>query len=234
MEGVNNKKIPPTPPLQGGQIGRWQKIAAAALAIFAVLAIGMWMVQFKKSIQSPLARKSGGNAKVETQNIASLQDENNDEALKNKDTDVDGLSDYDELNIYKTSPYLEDSDSDGFSDKQEIDNGKDPNCPAGRDCYRSGVVEGDKAVTSEGEKNKQQVNDSLTNLLNQTGTALPSAGGQQETGAGGSAAAESLLGGSLDAPTLRQMLLNAGMQKEALDKISDAELMKSYSEVSNK
>ncbi len=37
-----------------------------------------------------------------------------------KDTDGDGLSDYDELYTYGTSPYLVDSDSDGVSDYDEI------------------------------------------------------------------------------------------------------------------
>lgn len=55
--------------------------------------------------------------------------------LKNKDTDQDGLSDYDELNIYNTSPYLADTDSDGMTDKAEVDTNDDPNCPVGQDCF---------------------------------------------------------------------------------------------------
>ncbi len=58
---------------------------------------------------------------------------NNDE-LKMKDTDSDGLSDYDELNVYGTSPYLKDSDGDSYSDKIEIDSNNDPNCPKGTEC----------------------------------------------------------------------------------------------------
>ncbi|MFH1111794.1 MAG: hypothetical protein V1712_01850 [Patescibacteria group bacterium] len=54
--------------------------------------------------------------------------------LKNKDTDLDGLSDYDELYIYKTSPYLKDTDSDGYTDDTEIKTGNNPNCPTGQTC----------------------------------------------------------------------------------------------------
>lgn len=56
------------------------------------------------------------------------------ELQKTKDTDRDGLSDYDELYLYHTSPYLADSDSDGIQDAVEIAQGTDPNCPSGKPC----------------------------------------------------------------------------------------------------
>lgn len=56
------------------------------------------------------------------------------EEQKNTDTDGDELTDYEELYVYKTSPYLADSDSDGFTDSEEIASGNDPNCPTGKDC----------------------------------------------------------------------------------------------------
>ena len=56
------------------------------------------------------------------------------EASKTKDTDLDGLVDYDELAVYKTSPYIVDSDSDGYDDKTEIFSGNNPNCPVGKTC----------------------------------------------------------------------------------------------------
>jgi Bacterial TSP3 repeat len=45
-----------------------------------------------------------------------------------KDTDQDGLSDYDEKYVYGTSPYLADTDSDGISDYEEISTGQKPLC----------------------------------------------------------------------------------------------------------
>lgn len=56
------------------------------------------------------------------------------EALKKKDTDTDGLDDYSELYVYKTSPYLKDSDSDGTEDSTEIAQGEDPNCAPNMPC----------------------------------------------------------------------------------------------------
>lgn len=43
------------------------------------------------------------------------------------DTDKDGISDFDEVNIYKTNPELSDTDNDGVTDGIEIARGYDPN-----------------------------------------------------------------------------------------------------------
>ncbi|MDO8571425.1 MAG: hypothetical protein Q7R79_02000 [bacterium] len=63
--------------------------------------------------------------------------------LKAVDTDGDTLSDYDELYIYRTSPYLADTDSDGYKDNEELAKGYDPNCPSGRDCTGNDVAKKD-------------------------------------------------------------------------------------------
>ena len=55
-------------------------------------------------------------------------------ALQKKDSDNDGLTDYDELYLYSTSPYLADTDSDGYSDKTEVDSGNNPNCAPNTTC----------------------------------------------------------------------------------------------------
>lgn len=53
---------------------------------------------------------------------------------RKQDSDTDTVNDYDELYIYKTSPYLADSDSDGLLDGAEIAAGQDPNCAKGASC----------------------------------------------------------------------------------------------------
>lgn len=59
------------------------------------------------------------------------------QAQKSRDTDGDTMNDYDELYVFRTSPYLTDTDSDGVDDAQEIRLGKDPTCPEGQDCLRT-------------------------------------------------------------------------------------------------
>jgi hypothetical protein len=46
------------------------------------------------------------------------------------DTDGDGISDFDEVNLYKTNPNSPDTDQDGVNDNVEITGGFDPNNPA--------------------------------------------------------------------------------------------------------
>ncbi|MDZ7798634.1 MAG: hypothetical protein U5L76_03365 [Patescibacteria group bacterium] len=47
--------------------------------------------------------------------------------IKKADTDSDGLSDYEEVYIYKTDPKNKDTDGDGFSDGEEVDKNYNPN-----------------------------------------------------------------------------------------------------------
>ena len=49
------------------------------------------------------------------------------------------MNDYDELYQHGTSPYLKDSDSDGFNDAEEINSSNDPNCPRGQTCVSADV-----------------------------------------------------------------------------------------------
>lgn len=62
-----------------------------------------------------------------------LIDSQTDKTLKTdekKDSDGDGIPDIKEIEVYGTDPFKFDTDSDGYSDKQEIDAGYDPLTPA--------------------------------------------------------------------------------------------------------
>ncbi len=112
-------------------LSKEQKIGFVLLFVFAILAVGLGFLQIRNSLYGPFAL----NKTVPT----SLVDElNTPEILQFRDTDMDGLNDFEELYIYTTSPYLADTDSDGISDSQEIGKGTNPNCAEGRDC--TGVV----------------------------------------------------------------------------------------------
>ena len=200
----NNQEDNSLPPRQ--PLGKKQKMAAAFLVVFALVFVGLWIVQFKKNLKEPFAPKSSQNT---TDNNLK---EDNQADLRLIDTDKDGLSDWDELNIYKTSPYLEDSDSDGILDKDEVKNGEDPNCPKGQICEDSLMK--DDASDDGGDVPVFNLN---------IGT---SSQGQTDL--------QGVLEGQADAAALRKSLLEAGMDPNMLNKIDDDTLMKSYQEILNK
>jgi len=194
----------------GQSLGKNQKIAVAILGVLAVAVIIAWMVQLKKSINSPFSY----NPTETTESTTTCQGPECQESLKTKDTDKDGLTDWDELNVYETSPYLEDSDSDGVSDREEIETGADPNCPAGRDC---------SALANISSESSEEASSTELDLnLGSTGEELTS---DQEK------ILQDILGGQIDASALREMLLGAGMDKDLLNQISDEDLLASYKEV---
>lgn len=52
-----------------------------------------------------------------------------DITLTRQDSDNDGISDFDEVNLYSTDPFTADSDGDGYSDGAEVVGGFDPTDP---------------------------------------------------------------------------------------------------------
>lgn len=203
-----------------GAVGKSHKIAAFFLVVLTFFAFGMWIVQFKSNLVGP-----GGRSDSEGIN-SSLSEAESAESSKQKDTDKDGLSDWDELNYYNTSPYLEDSDSDGITDKQEIASGTNPNCPTGKECAGEEFVNN----TNDGPEQLNAELEKLNDLLVNTSTTTPplNLDGTQSSQPEN---LQNILSGQSDAQSLRKMLLEAGMDEKMLGQISDDDLMKSYSDV---
>ncbi len=193
-----------------GRLPQPQKIAVSILAVLAVLIVIFWVWQMKAQINHPFSYPLNANVSqsASSTDIAAV--------LKSRDTDGDGLSDYDEIYVYHTSPYLEDTDSDGIPDKKEIDQGTDPNCPQGQNCNAlAPVATGTPATLAPLESAS-----TTPENLNASGTD--------------STALQNALSGKIDAATLRQLLIASGANKAELEKISDVDLMKSYQETLNK
>ena len=99
------------------------------LVVIVVFVFSFWQTQ--NHIKAPFKTKKDNNAIASQETVTATQDV---EAMKKMDTDGDGLSDYLEQYVYGTSAYIEDSDSDGISDKNEVIVGQDPMCAQGTDC----------------------------------------------------------------------------------------------------
>lgn len=189
-------------------LSKGRKITAGVLVVFAMAIVVIWFSELKNNLD-PLARIKKESALKSDSNF--LQQIDSEENLRIKDSDGDGLSDRDELGLYKTSPYLEDSDSDGFNDKNEVDSSNDPNCPTGRNCSIVSILDNASFNNNINSENLTQniLKDTTNNAFDQ---------------------ATNLLNAPTNANTLRQILINSGFDKVALDKISDEDLIKAYQE----
>ncbi len=177
-----------------GSVGlsKEQKIGVILLSVFSVFAVGLGILQIRNTMYAPFALNNKISPLVR-------DDINSNEALMYRDTDKDGLNDFDELYVYSTSPYLADTDSDGISDKAEVDKGTDPLCPEGQSCTEAGVN-----------------GDTLPN-------SVPFASASSTLGPAPST--EDLQKILADPAATRKMLIDAGFDKTVLDKTSDADLM---------
>lgn len=110
-------------------LSRGQKTGFVLLLLFAILTISLGTLQLRNTIYGPFVVRLSN----ESDPAASLLS-NETLRLQQIDTDQDGLTDYEELSFYETSPYLPDTDSDGIDDKVEIDRGTNPLCVEGSAC----------------------------------------------------------------------------------------------------
>ena len=182
-------------------IAKENRFGKIALVIVGILALGLGVYRVSYGVKAPfIKRPSAGNFEFKSE-------EQQIEEKKYKDTDNDGLSDYEEEYVYETSPYLKDSDSDGIDDKTEIDKGTDPNCPEGQKCAAlpdllpGGAASGTPAAA-----------DLLGGDLNLSGLAN-----------GG-------VSGPMSPDQIRELLKKAGAPESTLKDVSDDDLLKLYQE----
>ena len=174
------------------------RLTTIALVVIGGLTLLLGVFNIRQTIKATFFGELG--ASDVTLNQAEQNQLNN---LRFKDTDSDGVTDYDELYVYNTSPYLADSDSDGTDDNTEIAAGTDPNCN-GADCMQ--IRTGNQTVSTNTAPS------GTVNTSSTTNTAVAGTAGTPTTA------------------EIRQTLLNAGVAQEMLDQIDDATLLQLYQE----
>ncbi|TSC84676.1 MAG: Peptidoglycan-associated outer membrane protein [Parcubacteria group bacterium Gr01-1014_13] len=179
-------------------LSKEQKIGVILLSVFSVFAIGLGILQIRNTMYAPFSL---------SKKIPPLirDDINSTEALMYRDTDKDGLNDFDELYVYATSPYLADTDSDGLEDKAEVDKGSDPLCAEGQSCGEVGV--------SEDVLLGAPIIPSVTSTL------------------GPEPSPEDINKILSDPAQVRKILLDSGLDKKIIDATSDADLMKMVKDI---
>lgn len=199
------------------KVGKGQKIAVTGLVIFAIFVLFMWSNQLKNNINGHFNYSDPEDAGEEDCADGSCG-ENFEMTQKLSDTDNDGISDWDELNVYGTSPYLEDSDSDGHSDLEEIAAKEDPLCPIGETC---------EDVVSEDLNSDVDIESEALNRL------YGSYNGQIDLEGQGidEEYLQKILSGEGDAKLLRQFLISIGFDEDMLNQTSDEDLVQAYKDV---
>lgn len=209
---LNSQTINPVP---NSNLTLKQRQGLYVLIIVIILVLGLWYWQVSRYVG--LSLYAGIDPKVLQQeaelNKQKLQEnEARLEEVYNTDTDKDGLPDWEETNIYKSSPFLPDTDGDGFNDKIEIDNKTNPNCPEGKECVDN--------LTAETQSSE---------LLNQG--LLPST---PNVGQDQLELLKQAFGDNPDTNFLRTQLLNAASneeQKAIINSLTDQQLEDFYKEM---
>ncbi len=149
--------------------------------------------------------------------------------LKEKaaDTDLDGLSDYDEKSVYGTSPYLSDSDSDGIDDKSEVTAGTDPLCKTGAKC--DSVVADPEAYVPD-----TSAGTFLDEVEQPVAVPVPPSGVGGDSTLSPNAASGSLTAADIESlkglpvDQVRALLISSGADSAKINAMSDAEVQTAY------
>jgi hypothetical protein len=150
--------------------------------------------------------------------------------LKRIDTDGDGLSDWSEINVYKTSPYLWSTAGDNIPDNVKIARGENPLCKSGEECTIGALNINLPTTTLPFDV---AVNQDPAGLLNDVlmGTA-PGSNSYQNMAVDAGIDLETMKSQiPKDPAVLRDAILQTGkVTKEDLDNISDEDLLKLINE----
>jgi len=227
------------------------------LSVLCLFVLALGFFQIRGAIYGPFGGFKKSSAEQET---ALTQEEIFSfllEQAKQEDTDEDGLFDYDEIYLYNTSPYIQDSDSDAFTDKEEIDAGSDP-LDANSTPYR--IISDspkddfweepiDSNLDSLSANNQEQAEFSIdyikTFLIEQAGMSKEIVDSiddntlkklyndtKEETGIdpNGLGLSSSL---EVDVSLLRQVLIDEGVDALMLEQIDDSTLRSMFLEISD-
>lgn len=212
----------------------WGTILLSSLIVVVVFL----QMQSNLTLQIP----QFGDGSITTSESLSIT-ELEDEQLRDQDSDEDGLTDYEELRVYGTNAFIADSDSDGLTDISEIENGTNPNCPEGQDCFNG--TDSDLADQPQSEFQTGEVFDLVSNptelkrILIEQGAdpRLVNSLDDQSLQALASQSFDALAGGTpeqfallqgLSAEEIRTLLKVNGATDELLEQLSDEELVELY------
>lgn len=199
-----------------------QRLFTIVLAV-GVAALVIGGLTIFNGIVSPFKRPSDNvnQDDVEAQAIA---------ALRSQDTDQDGLNDYDEIAIYRTSVFVKDTDSDGKTDAEEIAAETDPNCPEGRTCGIAALTNTNSSSTRAAQLRESLRKGGVPGYLLDEANDETILQAYKETivGTNVNGDVNQVDLERLNASEIRKLLIANGLSEESLKSIDDATILNIY------
>jgi hypothetical protein len=189
------------------KISEEQKAGFILVIMTGTLSLVLGILFIFRSVNRPFDINYEGPLFLTSSNRRALEVER----MKTQDTDGDGLSDYDEVFTFGTSPYLIDTSGDGISDGDHVRAGNNP---------LTGSVVGATAPTTE-------FNDGFFNSFNSAlgeGVLMPFQAGQADNPSPDAISDPWQIG----AAEIRKILAERGMTEEQLRQVTDQQLLERY------
>ena len=197
------------------ELDKSQKILMTILGVFSAFVFIMWFINIRNQLgynRQPMQASGYDSEKAQTPEIDITTD-----------TDGDGVSDWDEANIYKTSMYLEDTDGDGIPDGREINQKTDPNCPTGQQC-------GSEALSNIEAQGEQQIDMTADEIIPSSGAVLDASQAIQNLG---DSDIMRIISGQASVAEIRQLFKQSGIPAEIVDSLSDDAIMTEYKKMAS-
>lgn len=202
-----------------------QKISVGILSVCGLLAIGLSLYQLHQSIRDPFLSNTA-EVLAFKQTLAPTSDQV-EAKQKRTDTDGDGLSDWDEVNVYHTNPNLRDSCGDGMPDNVRVTTGKNINC-TDKTGGRSGAIDTSAVDATSSQLFGNQVSASADNSSIISGFAQAALQAQAASGSTSTAGIDASAGFIPRDPKAIRAALAGNVDQATLDSITDAQLLDYY------
>lgn len=210
-------------------IERWksftkeQKLSVVVLVVCGFLAIGVSVYQMRENVRGPFLTDKA-KALAFKQSLTPT-----DEALEAKqkrtDTDGDGISDWDEVNVYHTNPNLKDTCGDGVPDNVRLATGKNVACTDAKNIEANldvSAIDASSSSIYSGEAAVPNPNAIITDAMN---AAARTGGGATAPSDAGSAT----VGSSIPRdPAAIRAALQGKVDQAKLDAVTDQQLLQYY------
>lgn len=211
-------------------LAKGQRISAGILGICGLIAFVFSVQRIRAGILDPFTVSQATIQSAKKAVDAIDPGKRLEAEAKRRDTDGDGISDWDEERMFGTSPYLRDTDGDALADNVEIASGGNPNCPSSKVCAApkldvSSLVSSSSYPFFGGDLTTENTGNTLLadfqRGMNQTRSDIV-----KTTNASSTYLEPTLV---RDAREIRKVLKESGqVEASVLDQISDEQLLQLY------